>query len=84
MHELKILTGYVLKKLEKEFKEYMDEVEERLGEGINVSTWFELAEHKENDFPLPLIHIFINVEQYMTKEEWDEHERKNKEYLNKK
>jgi len=77
---MKIITGYNTEKLEENFNIYMKQVDEEFGEGISVSYWVEIAEEGRGMRPLNKIHIFIYVEQYMTKEEYekDEDERKKK------
>ena len=76
MRRIKIITGYNIDKLEERFNDYMKQVDEELGEGVSVSYWVEIAEEGRGVRPLNKIHMFIFVEQYMTKEEYEKDEEK--------
>ena len=67
-HEVKILVSYHPEELEKQFKEYVNSVQEKYGDSFNLSHWVELF----NDGTIhPLIHMFIFMEEYMSDEEYD-------------
>jgi len=67
-HEVKIIISHLPVEIEKQFKEYVDSVQERYGDSFNLSHWVELFNDGEG---FPMIHMFIFMEEYMSDEEYN-------------
>lgn len=72
-HELKIIRGYKIEDIEKEYKEYLNSIQDKYGDSFNVFTWFELFDTKK---PVPYIHMFVTIEDYMNQEEYEKFKKK--------
>lgn len=67
-HRLKILKGYNLDTLERQYREYLNSIQDRYGGNFNVSQWIELFDSGKS---VPNIHMFIFIEDYMDDEEYN-------------
>ena len=67
-HEVKIIRSRLPDEIERQFKEYVVSVQEKYGDSFNLSHWVELFNDGQI---LPVIHMFIFMEEYMSDEEYN-------------